>query len=368
MNNYKNIHEILRNWGKNNQKLPPHNLTLKREVLSKAPLYFDVQKRPGLPWLSMSFAALSLLVLLASSINSPIYSTKGRMALPVTPSFTESNGLSFDTSIYPRDPGGLPITDTRQFLKTYYNATIRTRNVAEKVSKIEVSVRALGGRIDMSNSGEEYGYVSFAIPAAQLGTFREEIKSLTGKKLITEQLNSENLLPQKQSIEEAKKQAEKSLAGLKNEQAELGSNHAKVIGSYTSRLNGLNQEMTLLQNEWSSASSERKAQINSRLAQIQTEKNIIQAELENENKSYQNKLAEIKNRIKNAEIVLGSIQSEDQNLLENVATVTGNISLEKVNFWEIADIYMPGPLLAWLLATAAIAAYPRHRWAFQVFV
>ena len=90
-------------------------------------------------------------------------------------------------------------------------------------------------------------------------------------------------------IEEAKKQAEKSLAGLKNEQAELGSNHAKVIGSYTSRLNGLNQEMTLLQNEWSSASSERKAQINSRLAQIQTEKNIIQAELENENKSYQNK-------------------------------------------------------------------------------
>ena len=43
---------------------------------------------------------------------------------------------------------------------------------------------------------------------------------------------------------------------------------------------------------------------------------------------------------------LKTIQLQDSNLLDDVATVNGSISLNWINLWETADAYLPGPILA----------------------
>jgi len=362
--NKKDTHNIFVDWGKQNSKVPENNLVLKSEMLSKLPFVPKVQSRRPTPWLSLTFATLAIFAFFGSAVD---YRTKG---LEMTSSAVPQGASVDGVSMSPTSPAIYPdyyreynpsIKDDRQFLKTSYNSTIRTRNIMDSVSRIEIVVRGFDGRIDSKSSGEEYGYVSFVIPASKLEMFREEIKSLTGKKLIAEQISAENLLPQKQFIEEQQKQFEKSLVDLQNERTQLIKNNTIARNSYNGRISSKNLEINNLQNEWYNASPERRLQINLQISQLQNEKSDLQVALDNQNRTYNNKLANIDSNIKSYESNLDSVKNQDKTLLDNVATVNGSISLEKVNLWEIADIYVPGSLLAWLLLAVALVSYWRYR-------
>jgi hypothetical protein len=269
---------------------------------------------------------------------------------------------------YPRDGyyGKPAITDEREFLKTYYNSTIQTRHVDETKTRIETIVRGFSGRIDGSSSSEKNGYISFAIPANKFEAFRQEVKDLVGNKLYVEQVSTENLLPQKQSIEEQRAQTEKYIAGLKSERTQLTNSHNQAISSLQSRINVINTEITQLEIENQTAIPQRKTEISYRIAVLQTERTTLQEQLGNENKNYQNRLADVNSQLKNWEVNLDSVKKQDKDLMENVATVNGTISLNWVSLWEISDIYTPGPLLAWILLASALIAYFYHRRHLQI--
>ena len=393
MKNYRTIHDLLEDWGKSKQKSPANNAVLKNAVLNKLPNVqmekFEKKVRTPMPWLSFAFATMAIVVVVGNSLDRKLVS----LPMATTPSSGAGYSTARDASVsntvlqsskssiapeynaqYYPDPGSgyyygePPISDEREFLKTYYNSTLRTRHVTDTKTQIEIIVRGFGGRIDGSSSAEKQGYVSFAIPANKFEAFRQEVKSLAGSKLYIENISTENLLPQKQAIEEQQDQTEKYISGLKSERTKLINSHNQAIASHNSRINALNQEIALLQIESGGATAERKIQISARIIQLQTEITAIQGQVGSENKNYQNRLANINSQLKSWEMNLDGIKKQDKNLMENVATVNGNISLSWISLWELSDIYTPGPLLAWLLLVAALIAYKWHRRYLEIII
>jgi hypothetical protein len=372
----KKINEMFKNWGRKNQILPNENVLMKEKVLSNVPFsiegYRASEKKKSLPWLSMTFATLAILVFIAGP--SSVITTKnfsmmdsGNSIQMESPSVS-NDGLEMMKMPRYYDTGLVSQTDNRQFLKINYDAEIKTRNISDMVTKIESTVRLFNGRIDGSSSGKEYGYVNFVVPASQFEIFKREVKDLTNDKLFIEQISSVNLLPEKQQIEKNQKEVEGYISSYKNEKAQLVKDHNSIVSSYNTRISGLDTESALLQNEWQTATTVRRSIITARLAQIQIEQNIIAGELSNENSIYQNKLVIINQKLKNAETGLQTVQEQDRNLIDNVSVVTGRISLTWVSLWEIADIFVPGALLAWILAIAAGLSYWRYRFLMQNYI
>ena len=334
MKHYKNLDDILKNWGRSKEKLPANNEALKSEILSRAPIpqlskHVTLPRKSFMPWLSLGFATLSIFVFVWGSVGSriDIYSGRGVMGVSGGMSVAEKSFNSADTSLwYPGPRYGVPVTDTREFLKTYYNATLRTRHASETGSKVEIIIRGSGGRVDSSSLGEDNGYISFSLPSDKFAIFRDQIKGLVLAKLFTENISSENLLPQKQSIEERQKEAKTSLANLKKEQSELIRNH------------------------------------------LEAQKNLPESERQAENIMYQNNFALLEKRIQSAQYQLSSLGKEDKNFTENIYTVNGSISLQKTSLWGIADLYVPGPILAWLLAIAAVLIYWRYHISSRIYL
>src|SRR3989344_2652461 len=69
------------------------------------------------------------------------------------------------------------ITDTREFLKTSYSATLKTRDVPEMAKEVKNAIRDVEGRIDNINSSEKYGQISFVVPKSRFEEFRSAVES-----------------------------------------------------------------------------------------------------------------------------------------------------------------------------------------------
>ncbi len=376
MNNHNNIKNMFESWGKGNRKLPTNNAVIKDQILSKVPTNFvkTSYSRPSpFPWPSLVFASMAVLVLIVNLTGNPINSitriatdsgTTGGSYPSMTvgtPAPEIANQARYDDSYKSSMPyyggGDVPITDDREFLKTSYNATLRTREVSDTKTKIESIVRGIGGRVDGSSSSEKYGYVSFAIPKDDLEAFRLQIKDLVGARFYEENTNSQNLLPQKQMIEENKKQTENSLSSLKSERQKLVTNHNQTLASFQSQINSRNTEINILNAEYATATADRRLQITNRINQLQVEISNIQSQISGENKSYNSRVYEIDSQIRYTEENLKSIQAQDKNLIASVETVNGSISLSWISLWEMADAYFVGPLLAWILLLGAVVSY-----------
>jgi hypothetical protein len=70
----------------------------------------------------------------------------------------------------------LSVTDTREFEKTYYEATMRSREVQTLTKRIETTVRGYAGRVDQTSSSALSGFVRFVVPAARFDEFRTELE------------------------------------------------------------------------------------------------------------------------------------------------------------------------------------------------
>lgn len=358
----RSIDDILKNWGKAQRKPSSRSEILKSEILSKLPAGASVIEKPArrIPWLSLAFSAMAVLAFFINSVDLTDVAQRNLSAptsLGIMPGgsgmVSENSMPQMKDSFY--NPSA-PITDTREFLKQDYNAEVRTRKVDMLASRIQTMVRGYGGRIDGYSASEKHGYVSFAIPAAKLEAFRTEMKSTIRAKLYTEYISSQNLLPQKQSIEEQDLLAEKALADLRVQRDQLIADHKKTLSSLQGQLNAVNKELA------DSNTDETRQQ------QLNAQKNTLQNRIYNENKSYTASLASFDSQIANWESNLEGIKKQDQNLQGNVATVQGYITLNWISLWELADLYLPGPALAWLFLAAGIAAYARRRQRAQFFL
>jgi len=372
MNKYKIIQNKFKSWGRGEREVPSNNEVLKREILSRVPINFDrtvSPKRGPFIWLPFAFTALAVIVLLVNIGG--YFNNIGKQSTIQTGIQTEfsptvDNYKSTVSTIPYYREGELPISDKREFLKVGYNATLRTRNVTDLRTRAEIIIRNLGGRIDYSSSGEKNGYINFVIPKNNLESLKIGIKDLVWAKLYNEQVNSQNLLPEKQMIEENQKQTETKLNNSQKERAQIIGDHNKNISFYEGQIIVKNTEINTLNMEYQYANVWRRSEIINIINQLRVEINTIQSEIANENKNYQEKMNWINSQIKNTQENLRAVKLQDANLLDNVATVNGSISLNWISLWGIADVYLPGPLLAWIFFLAAFITFFWYRYSTRV--
>ena len=84
-------------------------------------------------------------------------------------------------------------------------------------------------------------------------------------------------------------------------------------------------------------------------------------QLASENASYTDELNNADANIKYAETWVKAVETQDQTLLENVATVTGTISIQKIGLWDTALAYLPGYWIPAIFAVLTGLSYRRDR-------
>jgi len=243
--------------------------------------------------------------------------------------------MSPDYYPYPYPNPDVPITDTREFLKIYYNATMQTRDVPALTRRVETTVRGYEGRIDNESSSEKYGYVSFALPQAKYDAFRAELEGLVGSRFLKVNISSQNLLSQKVSIEEQQKQADTALADYKTARQKIVTAHASAVQSLQAQIDDKNVS--------------------------ENERLLLRQQLAEENSSYTRNLSNADANIKYAENWVKAVQTQDATLLANVATVNGTVSISWISLWDMAQLYLPSYWIPSIFALLAVMSFVSDR-------
>jgi len=389
------IHEVMSKWGQSQRQLPPNNDALKSEILSSAPsrssvpMQTPVHTRRNIPWLALSFTTIAVITIFINPANfyPPIArdlgyysgsSEDGGLSAPgydyavPNQSLKGSSGSSPEyTGLpiideryypYPQPTNEIPINDNRQFIKTDYSASLRTRDVSDVVQKIQIAVKGVDGRVDSVNSSTRYGYVSFVIPASQLESLKMQIKGFTWAKLYTENISSQNLLSQKISIEEQQAQYRTTINNLKTEKNKLVTAHQNKIAGLNSQLNAITTELNNIETQLMVVTDPvTREQLLIRRTQLLANKDQAQKAIVSENNNYAGRLESYNGQIKSYELSLENINKQDQKLLDTVATVRGTISINWISVNNIIEIYTHINIATIIFIIAAIIAYIIYR-------
>ncbi|HCM43520.1 MAG: hypothetical protein UY39_C0003G0014 [Candidatus Kaiserbacteria bacterium GW2011_GWC2_49_12] len=261
---------------------------------------------------------------------------------------------------YPYYNQNVPVTDTREFLKVNYNASMQTRDVHGLTRRVETTVRGYEGRIDQESSSPQYGYVSFVVPRAKYEAFRDELEGLVDSRFLTVNVSSQNLLPQKQSIEEQQTQADSALADYKAARQKIVNAHASTIKSLQSQIVADAEELVSLRAQIQTP------QIQAQIQAVYDEWSLLNQQLANENASYSSQLRNADANIAYAEKWQTAVATQDQALLDNVETVTGFVSLQWISLWTMAQLYLPGYWIPTIFAVLAFLSYLWDRRRFAV--
>ena len=292
-------------------------------------------------WLTIVLALLAIITFFAISNPSVQYATRMGIGGGVMEyandqvSSPPSVGapMSPDYYPYPYPNPDVPVTDTREFLKVYYNASMQTRDVPALTRRVETTVRGYDGRIDNESSSEKYGYVSFALPQIKYDAFRIELESLVGSRFLKLNISSQNFLPQKVSIEEQQKHADTALADYKTARQ-------KIVSAYTSAVQSLQAKIA------AATSSERVS---------------LELQLARESVLYTRNVNNADANIKYAQDWQKAVQTQDAKLLANVETVSGTVSVRWIGLWDIALLYLPGYWIPTIFAILTLISYRKDR-------
>ena len=313
---------------------------------------------PGyVSWLTIALALLAVVTFFAVSnpvtryatpmgIGGGVMENTGTVAVPPTPAGAPMTGngasgssagamVSPDYYPYPYPSQDVPVTDTRELMKIYYNAAMQTRDVPALTRRVETVVRGYDGRIDNESSSDQYGYLSFALPQAKYDAFRAELEGLVGSRFLKVNISSQNMLPQKVSIEDQQKQADAALADYTTARQTIVSTHTSTVQS--------------LQVQIDSASTTESA------------KALLQLQLAKENSAYAQNLSNADANIAYAKNWVKGVQTQDATLLANVATVTGTVSIQWISLWDMALLYLPGYWIPTIFAILALLSFAGDR-------
>ena len=386
---YHNLPEILEKWGKREQRLPPHHETLRSEALNTV-----IPKHPTLersilgrrPWLAIMCASLAVIVFFVNRNISP------PPAFPVS-SQTPAGGLDSviqggeDLGIRLGEATGLgslncdysvgtnvrcamiavgkffgssEVIDTREFLKTDYHATLKTRRVEELARRIQTMVRGYGGRGDSASVDPRSGGISFVLPKSSLEMFRDELKTLAPARFLTETVRTENLLPQKRVIEEATDETNQTLAALKKDRQTLVNSHNRIVAGWQQRLAIIAKSIQALDQELINSPAQQ-YEIETRKSELVIEQGGLGQQLTQENTRFNSRLNGLQMQIKNSETQLGNLSKQDQSVLDTAATVQGSISLQWIGLFGITNLYLPYYWPSLFLLALGVITYFSYR-------
>ncbi len=383
---YKKISDNLTRWGKKSQKISPNNDTIKQNVLnSLRPALEETKTKHSFAWRWLMIAAVpALAILLMVTYNNTIkeipiaYVSESEIDIGLTSESPIGNsgfGLadmaasnlslrqeesSFLEKVVDKirmpepEPimittpnyynGSKDITDTREYLKTNFSLQVATKKVEKNYTHIKTIIRGHGGRIDDSKLTQKYARLNFVIPKSSYNDFVEEVKSLFPEKFITLSENITNLLGQKQNIETQTEYASSSLEILKTERID---NIKKYDEKYTSLNKEINKFQRIMENiveqrkTISSTEKETLKKLDNQLSEARQTHNNFVSELLRTMTKHEKDLENFDNQIKDTENYLSSLVKQDVALINNVETVSGNIYINWISFFEIINLYIP---------------------------
>lgn len=381
MKKLNTIEQAMHEWGKARHELPSTALFVKQQFISRASAHagaVELGQRHGAPWFSFALVGLAVLAFVvlrpqSEKLASPFVATREQSMIVTSPnadtfsaqlampSAMSEAGNSMLKSAPQNIPQDVTIEDTRQFLKTDYGAYLKTRKVDALSAQLQMLVRGLGGRVDSASSADKSGYVSFVLPAEKLEVFRTQLKSIAGEKFVNEHVQVENLLSQKVSLEDQTKDVEQQLAQLQVEKNQRTDAHNQTVFGLQAQLSANSKERNRLLAEKQSH-PEQAETLETRIAELNKNQNRLNAELGNENAAFANRLADLGTQMQTMESNKASLQKQDTQLVNTVATVRGNLSLTWISVWQLIDMYVSLQLLvpSLLLAIASVG-YVFHR-------
>jgi hypothetical protein len=375
----KKLHTIeqeLAEWGKTSRELPSNAAVVKQQFVSRVAARAgeqDSKQVRRVPWFSFALTGLAVVAFVILSPQAdkglvPQAATREQsfIAQPDADTFSMQAAVpaamsDAGNSMFKTAPQEVTIEDARQFLKTDYGAYVKTRKVDALSEQLQILVRGLGGRIDSVSSSDKSGHVSFVLPVEKLNAFRTQLKSMAGEKFVNEHVQTENLLSQKVNIEEQTKDVEQQLAQLQVNKNELTDAHNQTIAALQAQLAASSKERARLLTEKQNHPDQASA-LEARIAELNRAINGLNAKLGDENASYMNRLADLDVQLQAQEASKTSLQKQDTQLVNTVATVRGNISLTWISVWQLIDMYVSLQwLVSGLLLVCAVLGYIFHR-------
>lgn len=287
---------------------------------------------------------LIFLGILSLSKSRTIYTEMGNA--PSVSSLSENLDRSKSAEMMPNyyDGGyGQPsVTDTREFLKTSYSATIKTRDVSGVVKDVKNVIKGSDGRIDNFYSSEKRGQISFVVPKSKFDAFRDEIEAITHSKLYSENISSQNLLSQKQSIEEQTNSIVKTLGDLNKEKETIATKHNQIISPINNELSRIQTELiTIRANISNTSDSSAILALRNQETILINEDTVQRQKLSTENSNYLAQKQNLEYLIANYNESLTSVNKQDSQFTDNIETVNGSINVNWVSLWEITKIFSP---------------------------
>ncbi len=369
MNQPTNINILLKDWGGAQQQLPPSNSVLKTNLLAKlsAGTGDAVHRKSRKLWLPLAltgFAGFAGLVFVLFTLNSAYIPTKLSEQTSYGGLNRSNQSLNSDRSFSPPayEPPSIPINDTREYLKTDYSASIKTRRVQELADRLQTTIRGFSGRIDSANSSPSSGSISFVVPAARLDAFRTEVKAISGSRFVVEQTSSQNLLSQKQSLEQQQSQFANMLNQFENDRDQLIAAYNQTVASLQSQLDSNSKKLSALQTQWNNtADPNQKASIETQQRELRRVQSNLTTQLSNQNASHAGNLNTLDQQINETNNKLKSLKDQDSRLVDTVATVRGTISLSHISVWGILGLYLPNYWMLYVSLAAIVVAYILHR-------
>jgi hypothetical protein len=303
-------------------------------------------------------------VVYAYNINRPHY-YGGMEDGAAIPQFDVGAGTSGAPSDYRGGMyyGGQPdVTDTREFLKTSYSSQIKTRDVRDAVKRVKGAVREAQGRVDSETSGPKYGYINFVVPKAKFESFRDEVESITHKKLYTENVSSQNLLGQKQNIDQQMNQATSSLADLEKQKSDLTTKHNQKMDAYRQELAGLQEGIVNYNKQLQNTEDEEsKTFYIARIASLQQGIELNQKNQSAEIKNYNSQNQILTAQIKYAKDSVNNVEKRDDQFMDNIETVSGYVSVNWISYWDMATLISPIHPTIIIIILVLIALYFLNR-------
>ena len=253
---------------------------------------------------------------------------------------------SFGSNWFNQNENG-SIADTREFMKVSYSGNIKTRDVKDTARDVRGIIRDMDGRVDSENVSEKYGYINFVIPKSNFDDFRDEIESITHKKLYTENTSSQNLLNQKQNIEQQNSQANTTLSQLQQSQTDLTKKHNQTLASLKNELTTSQKKIIDVRNQIAatdppaSGDSPYLSELNKQLTIYLSEESQTKQKISTENANYQNQNKSLSEQISNTKNTIKDISTQDKQFTENVETVNGSVSIQWISIWQLTQIFSP---------------------------
>ncbi|MFA5022661.1 MAG: DUF4349 domain-containing protein [Candidatus Paceibacterota bacterium] len=308
-----------------------------------------------------------IVIILGWIVLSSMSSARNRASFDIGNAPTALDGGSLvTTSIAPSDYYGeqkSSIADTREFLKTSYSATIKTRNVAEKIKDVRNAVKGADGRVDNFYSSEKRGSLTFVVAKSKFEELRSEIEGLDYAKLYVESISSQNLLSQKQRIENQTENVLTNLETLSKQKQDLITKHTQSVNSISKELTRIRTELadvraTLSEETDSSVIVLLREQETSLIGQEGTQKQ----RLNTENSNYAVQSQNLERLTANANNNLTNVNKQDTQFAENIETVNGTVSVVWVSWWQLVKIYSPiSPIIIIIILVVIIWIIGRRR-------